>query len=709
MPAPSRPFRTQSTSPKIALLAAALALTVFGTACQPQRRPPPRTAANEAPPQLGPKEQIAQWEDRRALGDGQLVQFALGHAEPEVRARALLALGRIAAPSTASAVGQALFDPEALPRYEAAFAAGQLQTWQPLPDASRDELVQKLLAAEAQETDEAIKLAQLEALGKLASPQAMDRLTERLLGTTPSIASRAAISLGVGVRRGGTLPSRALTALAPHVRAEADPQARFGAAYALSVSKLPQARPALLLCTQDPSSEVRLLCAKGLGDVGQESDAVTLRKLLGDPDYRVVVEATRALAKLSEKCKSAACPALGALADLSFRVERLEAGDVAGGGQPLLALAQQGLPASGRSVLTNLRGRVVAAAGKTQEPLRIDIAKLDCRLAAAMDRQIGQLGEVLNCGGGYVSEADRLALGLSEIARTPAQDAAKRVGEIAPYLRHAEPKVKRATLDALAELKSPLAADRVRPFLHSQDPFLASAAANAAGKMGDKESIPAIRQLATKAETEPGIAEGIADALVSLGARDAEVELRAWLNGPHRHLRIVAAKALTKLTGAPVVAPEVELPETPWNPPYLPQGAKVMIRTEKGDIEVALFSESPLTSGNFYALAQRGFYRNLTFHRIVPDFVAQGGDPRGDGAGGPGYTIRCEVNHKPYARGVVGMALSGPDTGGSQFFITHSPQPHLDGRYTAFGQVISGQDVVDRLLEGDRILEISPR
>ena len=88
-------------------------------------------------------------------------------------------------------------------------------------------------------------------------------------------------------------------------------------------------------------------------------------------------------------------------------------------------------------------------------------------------------------------------------------------------------------------------------------------------------------------------------------------------------------------------------------------------------------------------------------HRLVPDFVAQAGDPRGDGEGGPGYTIRDELNEEPYLRGTVGMALDYRDTGGSQFFITYSPQPHLDARYTVFGRVVSGMDVVDKLTQWD--------
>jgi cyclophilin family peptidyl-prolyl cis-trans isomerase len=106
--------------------------------------------------------------------------------------------------------------------------------------------------------------------------------------------------------------------------------------------------------------------------------------------------------------------------------------------------------------------------------------------------------------------------------------------------------------------------------------------------------------------------------------------------------------------------------------------------------------------------SQRGFYSGLNFHRVVPNFVVQGGDPRGDGWGGPGYAIRSEFSTLSYLTGSIGMASAGKDTEGSQFFITHSPQPHLDGRYTLFGRVVSGQDVVDRLLVDDRLFNISP-
>jgi len=131
------------------------------------------------------------------------------------------------------------------------------------------------------------------------------------------------------------------------------------------------------------------------------------------------------------------------------------------------------------------------------------------------------------------------------------------------------------------------------------------------------------------------------------------------------------------------------------------------IHTAKGRIRIELFpQDAPITVDSFITLARKGFFNGLTFHRVVPNFVIQGGDPRGDGEGGPGYQIRCEINTRPYVRGAVGMALSGKDTGGSQFFITHSPQPHLDGGYTVFGQVVGGMAVVDRIVRGEVIRRV---
>ena len=138
------------------------------------------------------------------------------------------------------------------------------------------------------------------------------------------------------------------------------------------------------------------------------------------------------------------------------------------------------------------------------------------------------------------------------------------------------------------------------------------------------------------------------------------------------------------------------------------KSVRALVATDKGAFTIELLPEdAPLTVDNFVTLARRGYFNGVPFHRVVPNFVIQGGDPRGDGNGGPGYQIRDEMNTVPYDRGAVGMALSGRDTGGSQWFVTHSPQPHLDGGYTVFGRVVSGMDVVDRIARGDRIRTIT--
>ncbi|MFZ2493157.1 MAG: peptidylprolyl isomerase, partial [Thermoanaerobaculia bacterium] len=129
------------------------------------------------------------------------------------------------------------------------------------------------------------------------------------------------------------------------------------------------------------------------------------------------------------------------------------------------------------------------------------------------------------------------------------------------------------------------------------------------------------------------------------------------------------------------------------------------IKLTRGSVRLALLArDAPMTAWNFAQLAKKGYFDGSSFMRVVPNFVIQGGDPRNDMNGGPGYAIRDEINLQKYTRGALGMALSGPDTGGSQFFITHSPQPHLDGGYTIFGRVIAGMGgVADQTERGDKV------
>jgi peptidylprolyl isomerase/peptidyl-prolyl cis-trans isomerase B (cyclophilin B) len=127
-----------------------------------------------------------------------------------------------------------------------------------------------------------------------------------------------------------------------------------------------------------------------------------------------------------------------------------------------------------------------------------------------------------------------------------------------------------------------------------------------------------------------------------------------------------------------------------------------------GEVRIELYPEdAPKTVESFTALARRGFYDGLAFHRVIAGFMAQGGDPKGDGTGGPGYTLRAEFNRRRHVRGTVAMARrSDPDSAGSQFYICFAPQPHLDGQYTVFGQVVQGMEVVDRIQVGDRMKTI---
>ena len=134
------------------------------------------------------------------------------------------------------------------------------------------------------------------------------------------------------------------------------------------------------------------------------------------------------------------------------------------------------------------------------------------------------------------------------------------------------------------------------------------------------------------------------------------------------------------------------------------------IETSRGAIACDLFAaDAPMTVNNFVFLAREGFYDGTVFHRVIPDFMIQGGDPTGTGRGGPGYKFRDETAGNPnrHRTGSLSMANSGPNSNGSQFFITHAPQPHLDGKHTVFGQVRSGQEVVDSVRQGDTIQSIT--
>ena len=134
------------------------------------------------------------------------------------------------------------------------------------------------------------------------------------------------------------------------------------------------------------------------------------------------------------------------------------------------------------------------------------------------------------------------------------------------------------------------------------------------------------------------------------------------------------------------------------------------IESDRGTIEIQLYpNHAPKTVNNFVFLSREGFYDGGTFHRVISNFMIQGGDPTGTGSGGPGYKFSDETYENPlkHETGVLSMANAGPNTNGSQFFITHSPQPHLNGRHTVFGKVVKGQEVVNAIKQGDKIMKVT--
>jgi len=136
----------------------------------------------------------------------------------------------------------------------------------------------------------------------------------------------------------------------------------------------------------------------------------------------------------------------------------------------------------------------------------------------------------------------------------------------------------------------------------------------------------------------------------------------------------------------------------------------VMMETSQGEIELELHPQyAPKTVNNFVFLIREGYYDGVTFHRVIKNFVIQGGDPTGTGSGGPGYQFEDEFRGNPmkHETGAISMANAGPGTNGSQFFITHSPQPHLDGHHTVFGKVVKGQDIVNAIASGDLMEKVT--
>jgi cyclophilin family peptidyl-prolyl cis-trans isomerase/HEAT repeat protein len=275
-------------------------------------------------------------------------------------------------------------------------------------------------------------------------------------------------------------------------------------------------------------------------------------------------------------------------------------------------------------------------------------------------------------------------------------------------------------LTAIAAFKPPDGALVMRAQLAAPDVLVRATAAGQLGELApDDENTSALAAALPAALRDEmnDAALAILDALAKQKSEAAIAAIKTALDSPDYLLRRRAAAILEAAQPDAANSGDGRI-ETVATRNRLPDYRRALARrllrvvatvnTDKGAFKLELLPDAaPLTVDNFVELARRGFFNNIAFHRVVPNFVVQGGDPRGDGNGGPGYQIRCEINEVPYNRGAVGMALSGKDTGGSQWFITHSPQPHLDGGYTVFARVFEGMEIVDRITRGDRILSIN--
>lgn len=197
--------------------------------------------------------------------------------------------------------------------------------------------------------------------------------------------------------------------------------------------------------------------------------------------------------------------------------------------------------------------------------------------------------------------------------------------------------------------------------------------------------------------------------------RKNKVVKKAWYKNKSIMVPLVAAVVLIALVSTLFIAGVIKMPaQQPksYNSP-VPMTIDVnkkytaLIKTAKGDLALELYpQDAPVTVNSFVTLARKGFYNGLTFHRVIPDFMAQGGDPTGTGTGGPGYKFQDEFSSRTHQAGSLSMANSGANTNGSQFFICYTPQPHLNGKHTVFGQLTQGMDVLKKLVNGDKMNEV---
>jgi len=660
---------------------------------------------------------IVQAEDERRWSDD-LMQL-LSNQSPVVRKRAALAAGRIGDEGAVRSLTNVLErDTDTSVRAMAAFALGEIES-----ETGANALIAVLKNTSAPVE---IRARAIEALGKIAAalPPEQEARQRELgaaildalkfeLGRTTKDTSVALLGLTAALRShppdAGPTIAKFLSGPNPRVRADA--------ANALARLRLKDGVEQLRKLASDIDPIVRANALRVLGlSEDKQSYETLLSHAVDDKDSRVRVNAIRALGSLKDP--RAAEPLLKRGQSISELNEVLEIATTLG-----RLLAQKDDQAA------------VAWLRKLNESLNHTAPEVDLAFV-----RIAPATYLADLGKRKVQEtillnwraASGIANGLGEVAALPASVTNK--SELAANAEN----LLRAMLDyrnsgltintlvavhseyaipdvlrALAAFKPQDLASVAHAQLNESDVIVRSTAADLLGDLpASKENTRALVAAWPQAanDTLNDAALSILDALGKQKSAAANDQIKEALkSGDH----LVRRRAVTilKANGAGDFSSQIGTVHTRNAVAdytralgRIGKNVRAVVTTSKGSFTIELLPEAaPLTVDNFVQLAQRDYFRNVTIHRVVPNFVIQDGDPRGDGNGGPGYTIRCEINQVPYDRATVGMALSGKDTGGSQWFVTHSPQPHLDGGYTVFGRVVAGMDVVDKIVRGDVI------
>lgn len=596
---------------------------------------------------------------------------ALDHRDATLRAEAAAAMGRTGSRLYAPALRQALRDTSATVRFEAVFALGQLWIEQDAP--APVEVVNDVLPAIV-DPEPRVRAAAVEALGKLGPPDLEPRLLTLLSDQEAQVRREAATAL-FRMRYLKRLTAYSTTTVRALADATNDPDAdvRWRAAYAFSRWPEKDAAETLAKAAEDEAALVRLFALRGLAQLKEKGPAEPAVVGLDDPDERVRAEAIATLkaqdrsGKLGKKVLRDPSP--------HVRAAAADALDNTGGSLAILdELA--------RDKSSFVRGAAVAAFAK--------------RLGDKADVRLAEL----------LQDKDPLIRAKACAATIHLPTAGRKLAE--DCLKDGDVRVRAAALEALAERPGNEVDILLSVALSDPDsPIeLRGTAMDAVSKRKAAELVPALikaydRSLGRDWVEVRESAVASAEALAKEHPKDEKLaEFRKrLLKDPAYSVRLKAAKSLG------VEPPPAELESaSPFLDREVPARPLVSLETDKGVVLIELAREhAPVHTASFLELVNRGFYDGLSFHRVVTNFVVQGGDPRGTGWGDPGYSLKDEINPLKFLRGTVGMAKAGRDTGGCQLFITLVPTPHLDGRYTSFGRVVAGLDVVDKLVPGDVI------